>query len=146
VNTEITERCAGWILYDGDCAFCRGWVARGYRILRRRGFKFATLQSPWVSTRFAIDSDTLMQEMRLILSDGKRLGGADALLEIARRIWWMSPFYHLSGLPGVKAAMRTAYRCLARNRHCLGRACQLPRSAAKHSPDHSITSGFYELP
>lgn len=146
MNTEITETTKGWVLYDGQCAFCRGWLSRSYRLLRRRGFKFATLQSPWVSTRFGLNQADLLQEMRLILADGRKLGGADALIEIARSIWWARPLYLLSRFPGAKQVLRATYRWIARNRHCLGGSCRVPNAHPKHSPDHSVTSGFYELP
>jgi len=56
VTTEITEQNSGWVLYDGECAFCRAGVARSYRLLRRRGFKFAALQASWVAERFGLHS------------------------------------------------------------------------------------------
>lgn len=146
MNTEITERNGGWALYDGNCAFCRAWVARGYRVLRRRGFKLAALQAPWVQTRFGLKAETLLNEMRLITADGRNLGGADALIEIARSIWWMSPVSTLARLPGAMAVLRATYRWFAARRHCFGGACQLPHKGSRRSPNHSVTSSFYEMP
>ncbi len=146
VNAEITETNCGWILYDGECAFCRAGVARCYRMLRRRGFKFAALQAPWVAPRFGLPLAGLLVEMRLALPDGRILGGADALMELARGIWWARPVYWLSRLPGAMPLLRVAYRGIAVRRHCLSRGCRMPGVRSLHNPEHSITSGFYELP
>jgi predicted DCC family thiol-disulfide oxidoreductase YuxK len=145
VNTETTENEAGWILYDGDCALCTRWVARLYRPLRRRGFRFAPLQAPWVGERFGLGSEDPLFEMRLVTPGGRTLGGADAVAEICRSLWWVWPVWLLFQLPGGAPIFRSAYRWLARHRHCLGGSCEI-NGRHSHSPDHSVSSSFYELP
>jgi predicted DCC family thiol-disulfide oxidoreductase YuxK len=37
----------GWVLYDGDCAFCVRWLNLWRPVLCRRGFEVDTLQADW---------------------------------------------------------------------------------------------------
>jgi predicted DCC family thiol-disulfide oxidoreductase YuxK len=117
VNTEITDNNGGWVLYDGDCSLCTGSIQRFGSVLRRAGFTPATLQS----TR----PTGPLTEMIVLLPDGRTFGGADALVQIARCVWWTWPLYALTKFPGVVPLMRVAYRRLAADRYCLGGACRL---------------------
>ena len=124
---EITERkdsFRGWVVYDAECAFCRSGARRWGKLLLRRGFRLAALQSAWARGR--LPAETLLNEMRLIEPEGRVLGGADALLQIARTFWWARPFAALAGLPVFKPALRRAYLAFARRRHCAGGACAAP--------------------
>jgi predicted DCC family thiol-disulfide oxidoreductase YuxK len=120
VNTEITDKNvkAGQVLYDGACAFCVGWARRSGGMLRRAGFELAPLQSA--------DAGGDLSEMVVRLPDGGRFGGADGIVQIARRIWWAWPLYALAKVPGVLGLLRAAYRQVAANRHCLGGMCMRP--------------------
>lgn len=61
--------------------------------------------------------------MRLLLADGRNLGGADAVAEIVRHIWWAWPLWAISRFPGAMPVLRAAYRVLAANRHCVNGVC-----------------------
>jgi predicted DCC family thiol-disulfide oxidoreductase YuxK len=125
VNAEMTDRkeFAGWVFYDGRCGLCTGSVRRFGRLLRRHHFALAPLQAPWVIKRLALTHDELLLEMRLLTRDGDLLGGADALMAIARQIWWLRPVAWLARIPLARVWMRKAYRQLALRRYCLGGAC-----------------------
>ena len=144
MNTEITETSKGWVFYDGECALCRGWVERTYAIVLRRGYHFVPLQTPFARARLGLKADELLREMKLLTARGDIFGGADALVQIARAIWWLWPFYAVAQIPGVQPLLRSLYRRLAANRHCLGNQCKLAEGCAEHSG--AITSAFYELP
>ena len=81
--------------------------------------------------------------MRLRLVDGTVFGGAEAVVEIARRIWWAWPLWALSRLPGAMRIMRAAYGWVARHRSCANGACRLeapvPRRAAAVSAADCVT-------
>jgi hypothetical protein len=82
VNTEMTDNnakqpAAGWVCYDGECAFCLGWVRVTEKVLRQRGFGFIPLQTPWVRARLNATEVELMAQGRLMLPDGRILGGAE---------------------------------------------------------------------
>jgi predicted DCC family thiol-disulfide oxidoreductase YuxK len=125
VNTEITdtEKIQGWVLFDGDCSFCTAFAQRFGPLLRRHHFELAPLQTPWVKRRLAMTDEELLTEMRLLTSEGALYGGADALIALSRRVWWTLPLFWLARIPLVRAGLRSAYRQVARRRHCLGGAC-----------------------
>ncbi len=125
MNTEITDTRNenGWLCFDAQCGLCALLAHRFGPLLRRHRFALVPLQTPWVRDCLLNAGEALLSEMRLIAPHGRVHGGADALLEIARRIWWAKPLYWLSRVPLVKPALRSGYRWVARNRACLGGSC-----------------------
>ena len=118
-------RIAATIYYDGDCRLCAGTARRLERVLRRRHLALIPLQRPGAAAVLDVNEDLLLDEMRLRLDDGSVLGGANAVVEIARRIWWAWPLWALSRAPGVMPLLHPMYRWVARNRYCLSGACQV---------------------
>ena len=114
-----------WVLYDGDCSLCRKWVDRFERTLTVRGFDLAPLQSTWVTECLDLPEDELLSRMRVLTRAGRDYAGADALIYLARRVWWAWPFWALAHLPFAKAVLRRAYDVLARHRHCSAGSCSL---------------------
>ncbi len=121
---------AGWICYDGDCAFCLRWLRRVERPLLRRGFGFVPLQTPWVKTRLNLPEAELLTEMRLLLPALRVLGGADAAAFLAKYIWWLWPLWFASKIPGAMIPLRAGYRVIARNRHCANGVCAVQRQTS----------------
>ena len=109
----------GWVLYDGDCPFCRRMVGRFRSLLEHQGFSLTPLQTPWVRKRLALPDDELLAQMLLLTSDNRCYGGADALVEIARHLWWGWPLFALSRLPGARSLLSVGYRRVAERRHSL---------------------------
>jgi len=70
--------------------------------------------------------------MRLLLADGRSVGGADAVVEIARHVWWAWPLWLVSRFPGMRPVLRAVYRSIAANRHCVGGVCKVPRRRVWH--------------
>ncbi len=133
MNAEINDNkagIAGWLFYDGECRLCCESARRVERILDRRRFVLRTLQSPDAPRLLGLSGPALLHEMRLLLADGRHLGGADAVVEIARRIWWAWPLWLFSRVPGVRPCWRAVYRVIAANRHCIGGVCKIPRHRA----------------
>ena len=108
------------MLYDGQCQLCLNAVSRFGATLRRHHFDLAPLQTPWVRQRLGLRPDQPLTEMKLLAADGRIFGGADALAQIARRIWWAWPLFAASRIPGVMFIFRAIYRRLAAKRHCIG--------------------------
>jgi predicted DCC family thiol-disulfide oxidoreductase YuxK len=126
VNSEIAKLAdkAGnwpraWVLYDGNCALCRKWVARFERALTVRGFDLAPLQSPWVIECLDLPEHELLARMRVLTRDGRDFAGADALVFLARRVWWAWPFAMVAYLPFTMPILRRAYDFLAHRGHCM---------------------------
>jgi len=127
----VQEPPCGWVLYDADCGFCTRWAWRIALFVGPRGFHLAPLQAPWVRLRLALPEAELLHEMRVLTAHDALYGGADALLYLARQIWWARPFAALAWLPGVMPLARALYRWVARNRHRLAEACMIPRAAGQ---------------
>src|SRR5271168_5266353 len=142
VSTEITEGNVtgrrGWVLYDGDCQFCLGWVRRMKPILVPRGFEFLPLQTPWVRAFFHLPEAELLSEMRVVFNTinnrnnensacQRSFGGADAVIELAKHVWWAWPLAALAQIPIARNFLRERYRAIAARRYCANGACAVPR-------------------
>jgi predicted DCC family thiol-disulfide oxidoreductase YuxK len=119
------EPTQGWVLYDDSCGFCSRWVPFWAPTLRRRGFAIAPLQADWVQARLALDSRSLLEDLRLLLNDGRQVVGADVYRHVMRRIWWAWPAYGLSRAPVFSSVFDRCYRLFATYRHRVSAACGL---------------------
>jgi predicted DCC family thiol-disulfide oxidoreductase YuxK len=119
------DRSFDSVFYDADCKFCVNTARRFERVLARRRFELVPLQVRGASAEFGVSEDQLLAEMRLRLCDGRVFGGAAAVVEIARRIWWAWPLWALSRLPGAMRPMHAAYWWIARRRSCENGACEI---------------------
>jgi predicted DCC family thiol-disulfide oxidoreductase YuxK len=120
VNTEITDntdKTGGLIYYDATCSFCSGWAGALEHLLARWDFTFAPLE-------------TASDEMVVEFFDGRRYGGADAILAIVSSVWWLRPLTLPAKLPGVMPLLRMMYRFIAARRHSLGNSCRVPRRSS----------------
>ena len=110
LTSEFTDgkgrHARGWLFFDAECAFCTRiarWLAP---ILERRGLAVAPLQDPRVGALLGMSREELLREMRLLLSDGRQFGGADAAVALAHEIWWARPLVWLAWLPGMLDLLR----------------------------------------
>ena len=113
----------GWVLYDGRCRMCRSGARRFGAVLKRRGFDLQPLQRAWVVHRLGLPRDELLREMRVVMSDGQILGGADALVHLAGFIWWGWPLSAWARWPRGALALRWMYRAAAQRRGCSNAVC-----------------------
>ena len=133
--TEMTEPAddtpfSGWIFYDGDCSFCCELARRFDGIFARRGFRFEPLQHEWVLRRLSLTREVALEEMRVLTSAGEVFGGADAVVELARRIWWAAPLAFLARFRPVHRFFDRAYRWVAARRTCaINRTAAAPWTA-----------------
>jgi predicted DCC family thiol-disulfide oxidoreductase YuxK len=66
--------------------------------------------------------------------NGKQYGGAEAVVALAREIWWARPFVWFSRLPGGMRALDAGYRWVASHRKCAatqgaGKTCEIRKAA-----------------
>ena len=117
--TDVKGRHAkGWLFFDAECGFCTRsarWIAP---ILGRRGMAVAPLQDPRVGALLGMNKELLLMELRFLLSDGKQYGGADAVVAVAREIWWARPLVWFAKLPGAMKLLHSGYRWVAAQRSC----------------------------
>src|SRR5947208_10042115 len=94
------------------CRSCTASARRFGRIFRRRGFLFLPLQTNWVMKRFDLEPGAPLDEMKVLTADGRDIGGGDAMIFLARHIWWAWPFPALARLPGMHKLLHLGYRLL----------------------------------
>ena len=131
----------GWVLYDGDCRRCRAAAARFEVSLRRHGFQFAPLQTPWVRAQLGLPPEAPLEEVKLLAADGSVFGGAAAIVQIARAIWWLWPRYALAPIPGVMILLGALYRRVAANRKGVSGVGEV-----KARRRHQAATTFFEMP
>lgn len=100
----------GWVFYDANCGFCTATAARFRDTLQRRGFR--------------VIPSGLWNELRLLTAEGHTRGGADAVLHLARHIWWAWPLWALAQLPGMRRVTHAGYRWIAVHRYCISGTAQ----------------------
>src|SRR5271168_207818 len=113
----------GWLFFDAECGFCTRIARLVAPILRRRGMEVAPLQDPRVGVLLGMSREQLLLELRFLLSDGSQFGGADAVVAVAREIWWARPVAWLSKIPGMMEILRGRYRWIAARRSCGATVC-----------------------
>ena len=145
MNTDMTVSFEhrGWIAFDDSCPLCRQTVASWGPLFQRRGFQFIPLSTPWVRDRLGLNPGELPNEFKLLVSDGRILGGAGACCYLARTVWWMAPFGVIGTLPGISSLMQSAYAWVATRRQCLGDVCLHPKWSV---PRHHAATTFLESP
>jgi predicted DCC family thiol-disulfide oxidoreductase YuxK len=115
----------GWLFFDADCEFCVRIARRLLPVIERRGLSLAPLQDPRVASLLALPRQHLLLEIRFVAPDGRHYGGADAVVALAREIWWARPVVWLAKVPGIMKTFRRSYRWIAARRHCSAAHCQL---------------------
>ena len=113
----------GWLFFDAQCGFCTELARWVSPILGRRGLATAPLQDPRVGALLGMPRAELLRELRFLLSDGRQYGGTDAVLAVAREVWWARPVVWLSLIPGMANVMKAGYRWIAAHRNCAAVDC-----------------------
>jgi predicted DCC family thiol-disulfide oxidoreductase YuxK len=123
-DSESAASFRGWILYDGDCPSCTASARRFDGIFRRRGFLFLPLQTEWVMQQLGLEPGAALKEMHVLTGAGEDIAGANAVIFLARQIWWAWPFALLAQLPGIHSVLDRGYRWVAAHRGCDDIACE----------------------
>jgi predicted DCC family thiol-disulfide oxidoreductase YuxK len=123
LSSEITDikgrhAALAWVFFDRDCRVCTSLARRFRRTLEKRGFGLAALQDPRVQSLLDLPPAQLLREMRVATAEGRVLGGADAVIYLARQIWWAWPLYAAAQLPGSLRLLDAAYRWFSDHRTC----------------------------
>lgn len=130
---ELTDskgmHARGFLFYDAECQFCIKLARWTTPTLNRRNIALAPLQDPRVIALLAIPSGELLRELRLVISGKGQYGGADAVVALAREIWWARPLIWFSKLPGGMDRLRGLYQWVAARRKCAAAHCALPQTA-----------------
>lgn len=130
--SEMTDtkgrHARGWLFFDADCRFCSRVAAWLAAPMQRRGMATAPLQDPRVGALLGLSQEELLRAIRFLLTDGRQFLGADALLAVARELWWARPLVWLSRFPGMMPAMRAGYAWIAQHRRCQAQHCAIDQN------------------
>ena len=137
LSSEITDTKGrraprGWVFFDRDCSVCSSLARRFRRVLETHGFGLAALQDPRVQDLLALPPEDLLREIRVATTDGKIYGGAEAIVYLARQIWWAWPLYAAAKVPGVPRILDSGYRWFADHRGCASGFCSISRKSSRH--------------
>jgi predicted DCC family thiol-disulfide oxidoreductase YuxK len=103
------------LIWDGECSFCRAWIARWRRSTGDR-VDYAPYQE--VADRFPeIPRERFRDAVQLIEPDGTRTSGAEAVLRTLAHApgkGWVLALYR--SVPGFAAISNAGYRLIARHR------------------------------
>lgn len=127
------------LVYDGDCGFCRTWVARWRRTVGPR-VDFEEFQT--AGARFpTIERSRFRRSVQLILPDGEVFAGAEAVfrtLAVApshpRQRRWLAVYQNV---PGARPVFEWGYRWVADHRPVLTRVSHFFFGP----PDDALASG-----
>jgi predicted DCC family thiol-disulfide oxidoreductase YuxK len=104
------------LIFDGDCGFCRFWLARWRRRLGDR-IEYIPLQDAQVAERFPhLSTAQLTRAVHLVEPDGRVSSGAHAVF----RAWTLGgsriPAWAYRSVPGFAFVSEAAYRLVADHR------------------------------
>ncbi|NBD10028.1 lipase maturation factor family protein [Corallococcus silvisoli] len=109
------------VLFDGDCGFCKRWVAR-WRGDTQGRVRFVRA-SGWLRALLGISRQDMRRALQLVEPSGRRSSGAEAVFRmLAWSPRWGTRFAARLGLlPGIQQAAGAVYSVIARHR---GRAAR----------------------
>jgi len=122
----------GWVFFDRDCGICTSLARRFRSTLETREFGLAALQDPRVQALLDLPPEDLLREMRVATDEGEIFGGAEAIVFLARQIWWVWPLHAAAKLPGVPRVLEACYRWFADHRTCSSGACSISRKTSRN--------------
>jgi hypothetical protein len=76
-----------------------------------------------------LPEEELLRELRFLPGNGRHYGGADAIVALAREIWWARPLSWVANVPTFMAAFRRAYKGFAERRNCHAVRCRREQPA-----------------
>lgn len=121
------------ILFDGECAFCSGWVRFLADKDAHRRFRFLSLQSPSAASLLQAQHIPATVDSIVVWSESRLLIESEAVLRIAKELafpWKLVLAAHI-----IPSKIRNAlYRWVARHRHSLsnfGASCVIDDPAVR---------------
>jgi len=129
------------LVYDGDCGFCKRWIARWQATTGDR-VDYAPFQE--VAAQFPeVHPERFARAVHLHDADGRWYGGAEAVFRtqaIAGRRW---PLWIYRHIPGARFLTEAAYRVVASNRPAMDRATTWIWGAHVVPPGESLTTWVF---
>ena len=120
------------IIYDGECRFCIARVANVRKLDKKEQFEYKPRQEAGLEDRFPQIKNIDLEDGVLLVDGGRLFVGADAAVEVARRLPFTNLVAWLYHLPVIKQIVRGVYRVIANNRKRLGQTCHEGRCELPH--------------
>ena len=120
---------SGLVIFDGSCGACSAFIGEKRAFFEKYGFTVAPLQEPWVKDISNLSEETLFQAIHLYTPDGEIVQGIDFFLNVASKIWWLTPINLLLRLPILKSLFSFIYHVVAKRRRRISRFCGLQSRA-----------------
>ncbi len=102
------------LIYDGDCEFCRRWVARLKRLDGSDAIRLVPLRDPAAGELSGRDIEQLRMAAHFVRPDGEVFAGAAAVREAARYLRGGSLVLGVAAVPGVMPLAERLYGWVAR--------------------------------
>jgi predicted DCC family thiol-disulfide oxidoreductase YuxK len=103
------------LVFDGDCGFCRRWIARWQARTQDR-VVYVPLQEPGVLARLGIPLSDALRAVQLVDSDGRHYAGAEAVFRTLERAPGRHVLLRFLRLPPLVWLAELVYRFIARRR------------------------------
>lgn len=104
------------VIFDGDCGFCRFWIAR-WQQRTGAAVEYAAWPHPDLAERFPeIPSEQFARAVQLVEPDGRVTEGAEAVFRLLAISGRPSPLWAYEHLPGLAPITEHAYRLVADHR------------------------------
>jgi predicted DCC family thiol-disulfide oxidoreductase YuxK len=130
------------LLFDGDCGFCRYWVAR-WRVLTRGEVDFAPAQAE--ASRFPkISKEAWSRSVQLVTPQGEIYSGAEAVfrsLAYAPEHRWQLAIYQ--NLPGARPVCEWAYGLVAAHRGFFSKLTRLTLGRDPEPPSYAFSQWLF---
>jgi len=123
--TDVTNK-NGWVFYDGECNLCIALADRFCPLLHTHGFALAPLQGAQAAKYLGPVPPDVDEGMRVVAGNGAVLTGAEAVVFIARFVWWAWPVRGIARLPLGMKLLRGVYGWIAAHRNCATGTCAVP--------------------
>lgn len=109
------------LIFDGDCGFCRYWIAR-WRHRTGDSVEYLPFQEPPTAQRFPeLSRERLEQAVHLVEPDGTVTAGAHAVFRTLAISGSRLPLSAYERVPGIAAVSELAYRFVANHRPLFSR-------------------------
>jgi lipase maturation factor 1 len=130
------------LLFDGDCGFCRYWVAR-WRIQTREAVDFAPAQT--AASRFPrISKEAWSRSVQLVTPEGEAYSGAEAVfrtLAYAPEQRWKLGIYQ--NLPGARPVCEWTYALVAAHRDFFSTLTRLTLGRDPEPPSYAFSRWLF---
>ena len=112
------------VIYDGQCKFCLGQIAKMKKCDRRCVFDYLPRQTENLLEQFPVlENEEFDTGLRLVTTENRVMVGADAVYEIYRRF---KPYKYLTWIykvPLLNGLFKKIYQWIAKNRYRLKGKC-----------------------